>query len=36
MPLKLNWSEAADTILRRQRAEGEIWDTIVTALSVSQ
>jgi len=36
MPQKLHWSEAADTILRRLRAEGEIWDSIAATLGVSR
>lgn len=36
MPQKLTWTEAADTILRRLRAEGETWDSIAAALGLSR
>jgi hypothetical protein len=36
MPEKLHWSEAADTVLRRARAEGCSWDTIAAVLGVSR
>jgi len=36
MPQKLHWSEAADTILRRARAEGHSWDSIAALLGVSR
>ena len=36
MPQKLHWSEAADTILRRLRAEGETWDSIAATFGVSR
>ncbi len=36
MPIKINWTEAMDGQLRRLRAEGESWDAIAAALSVSR
>jgi len=36
MPEKLHWSEAADTILRRARAEGHTWDNIAALLGASR
>jgi hypothetical protein len=35
MPLPLTWSDPADTILRRLRAEGATWEEIAAAFGVS-
>jgi hypothetical protein len=36
MPLKLQWTDAQDTRIRRMRAEAATWDDIATALDLSR
>lgn len=36
MPVKLIWTDAQDTQIRRLRAEGASWDTIAAVLGVTR
>lgn len=36
MPIKLRWTDAADTHIRRLRAEGASWDAIAAAIGTSR
>jgi hypothetical protein len=36
MPLKLQWTDAQDTRIRRMRSEGANWDMIGAALGLSR
>ena len=36
MPVKLRWSDATDTLIRRLRADGASWDSIAAAIGTSR
>ena len=36
MPIKLVWTDAQDTTIRRLRTEGATWDTIAALLRLTR